>query len=159
MSIYDFKAIDIKGNERSLSEFKGKSLLIVNTASKCGFTPQYEGLQDLYNKYQGKLEILAFPCNQFGKQEPGSAQDIQSFCDLTFKTTFPLFEKIDVNGEDTHPLYKFLKNELPGVLGSQKIKWNFTKFLIDAQGNPVKRYAPIDKPESIEDDIVKSFSK
>ncbi|MGI4993037.1 glutathione peroxidase [Halobacteriovorax sp. GFR7] len=157
MSIYDYKAVDIRGNERSLSEFKGKSLLIVNTASKCGFTPQYEGLQKLYDKYQGKLEILAFPCNQFGKQEPGSSEDIQSFCDLTFKTSFPLFEKIDVNGDTTHPLYQYLKDELPGLLGSKKIKWNFTKFLIDSEGKPVKRYAPIDKPESLEKDIEKSF--
>ncbi len=157
MSIYDYKAVDIRGNERSLSEFKGKSLLIVNTASKCGFTPQYEGLQQLYDKYQGKLEILAFPCNQFGKQEPGSSEDIQSFCDLTFKTSFPLFEKVDVNGDTTHPLFKYLKDELPGLLGSKKIKWNFTKFLIDHNGKPVKRYAPIDKPESLEKDIEASF--
>ncbi|AYF44378.1 MULTISPECIES: glutathione peroxidase [Halobacteriovorax] len=157
MSIYDYKAIDIKGNERSLSEFKGKSLLIVNTASKCGFTPQYEGLQKIYDKYKDKLEVLAFPCNQFGKQEPGNSEDIQSFCDLTFKTSFPLFEKVEVNGENTHPLFQYLKSELPGLLGSKKIKWNFTKFLIDSEGNPVKRYAPIDKPESIENDIKKSF--
>lgn len=157
MSIYEYKALDIRGNERSLSEFKGKSILVVNTASKCGFTPQYEGLQNLYKKYEGKLEILAFPCNQFGKQEPGNSEEIQSFCDLTFKTSFPLFEKIDVNGENTHPLFKYLKSELPGILGSEKVKWNFTKFLIDSEGNPVKRYAPVDKPESLEKDIEKSF--
>ncbi|EPZ51192.1 glutathione peroxidase [Bacteriovorax sp. BAL6_X] len=157
MSVYDYKAVDIRGNERSLTEFKGKSLLIVNTASKCGFTPQYEGLQKLYDKYQGKLEILAFPCNQFGKQEPGSSEDIQSFCDLTFKTSFPLFEKIDVNGDNTHPLYQYLKDELPGLLGSKNIKWNFTKFLVDSEGHPIKRYAPTDKPESLEKDIEKSF--
>ncbi len=157
MSIYDFKAVDIKGNERSLEEFKGKSLLIVNTASKCGFTPQYGDLQELYKKYEGKLEILAFPCNQFGAQEPGTAEDIQSFCDLTFHTSFPLFEKVDVNGSETHPLFKYLKEELPGILGSKKIKWNFTKFLIDSEGNPVKRYAPTDKPLSISKDIEATF--
>lgn len=157
MSIYDFKAKDIKGKDRSLSEFKGKSLLIVNTASKCGFTPQYAELQELYKKYEGKLEVLAFPCNQFGAQEPGTAEDIQSFCDLTFHTSFPIFEKVDVNGAETHPLFNYLKDSLPGILGTKKIKWNFTKFLIDSEGNPVKRYAPTDKPLSIVKDIEATF--
>lgn len=155
--IYDFKIKDIKGVERDFSQFKGKSLLIVNTASKCGFTPQYEGLQELYKKYEGKLEILAFPCNQFGSQEPGDSQEIASFCDLTFKTSFPIFEKIDVNGDNTHPLYDYLKTSLPGLLGTKQIKWNFTKFLIDANGNPVKRYAPTDAPLSLVKDIEASF--
>lgn len=153
MSIYDLKARNIKGEEVSFEEFKNKVLLIVNTASKCGFTPQYEGLENLYNKYKDDLVVLAFPCNQFGSQEPGSNEEIQQFCDLTFKTSFPLFDKIDVNGENTHEVYKYLKNELPGILGSKKIKWNFTKFLIDKKGNPVKRYAPTTKPESLEEEI------
>ncbi|EQC46150.1 glutathione peroxidase [Bacteriovorax sp. Seq25_V] len=157
MSIYDFNANDIKGKERSLSEFKGKSLLIVNTASKCGFTPQYAELQELYKRYEGKLEVLAFPCNQFGAQEPGTAEDIQSFCDLTFHTSFPIFEKVDVNGAETHPLFNYLKDSLPGILGTKKIKWNFTKFLIDSEGNPVKRYAPTDKPLSLVKDIEATF--
>jgi len=153
MSIYQYSAIDIKGNERKLEEFKGKPIIIVNTASKCGFTPQYKGLQELYDKYNGKIEILAFPCNQFGKQEPGDSKEIESFCDLQFNIKFPLFEKVDVNGENTHPIYKYLKDELPGLLGSKKIKWNFTKFLVDQNGKPIKRYAPQDKPEKIEEDL------
>lgn len=159
MSVYEYKALDIKGKERSLSEFSGKALLIVNTASKCGFTPQYGELEELYKKYDGKLEILAFPCNQFGSQEPGSEDQIAEFCDLTFKTTFPLFSKIDVNGKDTHPLYDYLKNSLPGILGSKSIKWNFTKFLVDTNGQPVKRYAPTDKPMAIIEDIEKVLKK
>ena len=158
MNIYDYKATDIRGNERSLSEFKGKSLLIVNTASKCGLTPQYKDLQELYEKYQDNLEILAFPCNQFGKQEPGKSEEIESFCDLSFKTSFPLFEKIDVNGDTTHPIFEYLKSQLPGLLGSKAIKWNFTKFLIDCEGKPIKRYAPTDNPMNFEKDIVASFN-
>ncbi|EQC44519.1 glutathione peroxidase [Bacteriovorax sp. BSW11_IV] len=152
-TVYEFKAIDIKGKERSLSEFEGKPLLIVNTASKCGFTPQYKELQDLYKNFEGKVEVLAFPCNQFGAQEPGESEEIQSFCDLTFNVTFPLFSKVDVNGDEAHPLYNFLKESLPGLLGSKAVKWNFTKFLVDKNGVPVKRYAPQVKPSEIFDDI------
>lgn len=152
-TVYEFKAIDIKGKERSLSEFEGKPLLIVNTASKCGFTPQYKELQELYKNFEGKVEVLAFPCNQFGAQEPGESEEIQSFCDLTFNVTFPLFSKVDVNGDEAHPLYNFLKDSLPGILGSKAVKWNFTKFLVDKKGVPVKRYAPQVKPSEIFDDI------
>lgn len=149
MKIYDFKANDIKGEEVELSQYKGKKILIVNTASACGFTPQYEGLENLYQANKDNLVILAFPCNQFGAQEKGSNEEIQQFCDLRFKTTFPLFSKIDVNGENTHPLFAYIKEALPGLMGSKKIKWNFTKFLFDSDGKPVKRYAPTDTPEKI----------
>ena len=156
MNVYQFDAKNIKGKNKSLSEYEGKTLFIVNTDSKCGFTPQYQGLEELYTKYKGQnFEVLAFPCNQFGAQEPGSAEEIQSFCDLTFKTSFPLFDKVDVNGDNAHELFKYLKEKCPGLLGSKKIKWNFTKFLVDKSGNPVKRYAPTDKPESIAPDIEK----
>ncbi len=156
MSIYDYKAKDVNGKEVELSDYKGKVVLVVNTASDCGFTPQYEGLQDLYKKYKDDgLEILAFPCNQFGGQEKGDEGAIKEFCDLRFNISFPLFSKIEVNGENTHPLYDYLKNEKKGLLGSTKIKWNFTKFLIDKDGNPVDRFAPTTKPESMEDDIKK----
>lgn len=156
MSIYDYKAKDVNGKEVKLSDYKGKVLLVVNTASDCGFTPQYEGLQNLYNKYKDDgLEILAFPCNQFGGQEKGDEAKIKEFCDLRFNITFPLFSKIEVNGDNTHPLYDYLKNEKKGLLGSTKIKWNFTKFLIDKDGNPIDRFAPTTKPESMEDDIKK----
>lgn len=159
MSVYDFKAKDIKGNERSLEEFRGKPLIIVNTASKCGFTPQYKDLQELYKKHEGEVEVLAFPCNQFGKQEPGEAEEIQQFCDLQFNVTFPIFDKIDVNGDDAHPLYEYLKEKQPGLLGSKPIKWNFTKFLVDGNGEPVKRYAPQDKPQKIEEDLLDLLGK
>lgn len=156
MSIYEYKAKDVNGKEVELSDYKGKVVLVVNTASDCGFTPQYEGLQDLYKKYKDDgLEILAFPCNQFGGQEKGDESKIKEFCDLRFNISFTLFSKIEVNGENTHPLYNFLKNEKKGLLGSTKIKWNFTKFLIDKDGNPVDRFAPTTKPESMEDDIKK----
>lgn len=156
MSIYDYKVKDIKGEEKPLSNYKDKALLIVNTASKCGFTPQYEGLEVIYKELKDRgFEILAFPCNQFGSQEPGSEEEIASFCDLNFKTSFPLFSKIDVNGADEAPLYGYLKSEAPGLLGSKKIKWNFTKFLVDKNGKVLKRYAPQDKPEKIKDDILK----
>lgn len=156
MSIYQFQANTIKGEQLPLSQYEGKALLIVNTASKCGFTPQYKGLEELYAKYKDKgFEVLAFPCNQFGGQEPGSSEDIQSFCDLTYKTSFPLFEKVDVNGDNAHELFKYLKEKCPGLLGTKKIKWNFTKFLIDKNGEPIKRYAPTDKPETIAPDIEK----
>jgi len=153
MGIHHFKAVDISGVERELSEFKDKVVVVVNTASKCGFTPQYEGLQELYKKYDGKVEVLAFPCNQFGGQEPGDSNEIAEFCNLKFNVSFPVFEKVEVNGENTHPLYEYLKKEKPGLLGSEKIKWNFTKFLIGKDGEPVKRYAPQAKPSDLEDDI------
>ena len=153
-SIYDFTCKDSSGNEISLSDYRGKTLLIVNTASKCGFTPQYDGLQSLQDQYDSeKFSVLAFPCNQFGGQEPGTDNEIQDFCSLNFNTTFPVFSKIDVNGENAHPLYKFLCSEKKGVLGSEKIKWNFTKFLINRDGNPIARYASTTTPDKISRDI------
>jgi len=157
---YDFKANTITGEEISMSKYKGKILLIVNVASECGFTPQYEGLETLYQTYKKEgFEILAFPCNQFGGQEPGTPEQIQNFCTTKFNTTFPLFEKIDVNGDNTHPLYVFLKNEAPGFLGTEVIKWNFTKFLIDKNGNVVTRYGSSTKPKEISKDIEKELQK
>jgi glutathione peroxidase len=154
MSIYDHKVLNNLKKEVSLSDYTDKVLLIVNTASKCGFTPQYAGLQELYTKYKDQgLEILAFPCNQFGAQEPGDNEEIKSFCDLQFNISFPLMDKVDVNGDDTHPLYKELKESAPGLLGSKKVKWNFTKFLVGKNGESIKRYAPQSKPESLESDI------
>lgn len=139
-----------------LSQFKGKTMLIVNTASMCGFTPQYKGLQETYVKYKDKgLEVLAFPCNQFGEQEPGADSDIKLFCERTFQTTFPIFSKIEVNGPNTDPLYQHLKTKSPGFLGFKNIKWNFTKFLVDKNGKVIKRYAPMTKPEDIQADIEK----
>ncbi|MCB1837008.1 MAG: glutathione peroxidase [Alcanivoracaceae bacterium] len=154
-TVYDFSAKRLNGDDVSLEQYKGKVLLIVNTASKCGFTPQYKGLQALYDKHQGKLEILGFPCNQFGKQEPGGESEISEFCELNYGVSFPMFGKIDVNGDDAHPLYKHLKQEAPGILGSKSIKWNFTKFLVNKDGKVVKRYAPTDTPEAIEKDIAR----
>lgn len=155
MSIYDFIAKDIHGTEISLSKYKGKVLLIVNTATGCGFTPQYEGLQTLYEKYQSKgLEILDFPCNQFGNQAPGTEAEIVSFCQLNYNVTFPQFAKIEVNGEGEHPLYTYLKKQKGGFLGS-KIKWNFTKFLVDRNGNVIARFASTVTPEKIEAQIEK----
>ncbi|MGX5174503.1 glutathione peroxidase [Aliikangiella sp. IMCC44653] len=154
-SIYEFEVKDINNQLVPLSNYKGKTLLIVNTASKCGFTPQYKGLEALQSKHQASgLEVLGFPCNQFGKQEPGDNQEIASFCDLTYKVTFPLFAKVDVNGDNADPLYNYLKSEAKGILGSKSIKWNFTKFLVNKEGQVVKRYAPTDKPETIEKDIL-----
>lgn len=154
MSLYDIKAKLSDGKEISLEDYKGKTLLVVNTASACGFTPQYAGLQELYEKHKDQgFEVLAFPCNQFGKQEPGSNSEIKDFCDLKFNISFPLFEKVDVNGDGAHPLFQYLKEQLPGLMGSKAIKWNFTKFLINKEGRPVKRYAPKDAPASIEGDI------
>ncbi|PIK15063.1 glutathione peroxidase [Halobacteriovorax sp. JY17] len=156
MSVYDYKVKNNKKEEVELSNYKDKVLLVVNTASKCGFTPQYAGLEELYKKYKDQgFEVLAFPCNQFGSQEPGSNEEIASFCDLQFNISFPLFDKIDVNGSDTHPLYEYLKNQAPGLLGSKKIKWNFTKFLISKDGEMITRFAPTSKPESLESDIKK----
>lgn len=153
---YDFSAKNIQGEEVSMSHYKGKVLLIVNVASKCGFTPQYEGLEKLYQDYKGQgLEILGFPCNQFGKQEPGTPEEIKNFCKINFGVTFPLFAKIDVNGDGTHPLYVYLKEQAPGFLGTEAIKWNFTKFLIDKKGTVVERYGSSTKPEKIAGDIEK----
>jgi glutathione peroxidase len=154
MGIHDISARRIDGTERDLSEFRGKVLLVVNVASRCGFTPQYTGLEALHRRYGERgLAVLGFPCNQFGSQEPGTEAEIGSFCSTTYEVTFPLFAKVDVNGADAHPLYQFLKSARPGVLGTEAIKWNFTKFLVDRQGNVVKRFAPNDKPEDISSDI------
>ena len=152
MSVHDFTMTAIDGTKRSLQYYAGKVLLIVNTASACGLTPQYEGLEALY-KANPDLVILGFPCNQFGEQEQGDSEEIKSFCDLRFNIKFPLFEKIEVNGDGAHPLYKYLTHEKPGVLGTEAIKWNFTKFLIGRDGEPVRRYAPTTTPEEIEADI------
>lgn len=152
--IYDIEVTTIKGETKTLSEFAGKVLLIVNTASKCGFTPQFKGLEELYEKHKDQgLEILGFPCNQFLKQDPGSEAQISEFCELNYGVTFPMFSKIEVNGPNTHPLYEFLKSQAKGLLGSEKIKWNFTKFLVDAEGKVLKRYAPNTEPKDIESDI------
>lgn len=153
MSIYDVTAKDVYGKEHRLSDYKGKVLLVVNTATHCGFTPQYTALQNLYEQYKDRgFVILDFPCDQFGKQAPGTSQEVHQACVARFAITFPQFEKIDVNGDHAHPLFVYLKKALPGMMG-EAIKWNFTKFLIDRQGNPVKRYAPQTTPESIEEDI------
>jgi len=155
MTIYDFKVRNAKGEEVSMADYKGKVLLIVNTATGCGFTPQYEGLQKLYDKYKDMgLEILDFPCNQFGHQAPGTEEEIQEFCTLKYKTTFPLFAKVEVNGKNEEPLFRYLKSQEGGFLGDD-IKWNFTKFLVTRDGIVVGRYAPITKPENIEGDILK----
>ena len=150
---YDFSATDIDGQPRDLSEYAGKALLIVNVASKCGFTPQYTGLEKLWQDYRDRgLVVLGFPCDQFGHQEPGDEAEIKNFCSLNYDVDFPLFSKIDVNGKNTHPLYKWLKDEKGGMLGSA-IKWNFTKFLVGRDGKVRKRYAPTDTPESLSKDI------
>lgn len=153
MSLHDLKATRNDGKEEGLDSYKGKVLLVVNTASQCGFTPQYKGLQELYTKHREKgFEVLGFPCDQFGHQEPGSDEEIHSFCERNFGVTFPLFKKIEVNGDNTHPVFEYLKKNAPGLLG-QRIKWNFTKFLVDGQGKVIKRYAPTTTPEKIESDI------
>ncbi|MCR4619058.1 MAG: glutathione peroxidase [Lachnospiraceae bacterium] len=155
MSLYDFTVKDNKGNDVSLSEYKGKVLLVVNTATKCGLTPQYEGLENLYEKYHEQgFEILDFPCNQFAFQAPGSAEKIDSFCTLNYNTKFPRFEKIKVNGKDTAPVYKYLKEQKPG-----RITWNFAKFLIDKEGNVVGRFAPSQKPETLVNSIEEQLNK
>ncbi|WP_244813660.1 glutathione peroxidase [Caballeronia sp. Lep1P3] len=155
-SIYGFTAETLDGATVGLDAYRGKVLLIVNTASECGFTPQYKGLQELYTLYAARgFEVLGFPCNQFGKQEPGDAAQIGSFCETNYGVSFPMFAKIDVNGPKAHPLFKYLTQSQPGVLGLEAIKWNFTKFLIDRDGRIVKRYAPITKPDSIADDVEK----
>lgn len=154
-SVYDFTVKDINGKDVSLSQYKGKFLLIVNVASKCGFTPQYKGLEELYRELGSQVEVLGFPCNQFGHQEPGDENEIKNFCSLSYDVSFPLFGKVDVNGSEAAPLYNFLKSEKKGFLGTGVIKWNFTKFLVNRDGQVVKRYAPTDKPEDIKADITK----
>lgn len=155
MMIYDFKVQDAEGKTITLEEYRGKVLLIVNTATGCGFTPQYEGLQELYEKYQDRgLEILDFPCNQFGNQAPGTEEEIEDFCQSRYGVTFKMFKKICVNGEQEEPLYTYLKSKKGGVFGSN-IKWNFTKFLVDAEGNVVERFAPTTTPEKLEEKICK----
>ncbi len=155
-SIYDFSAKTLDGKEKSLAAFRGEVLLIVNTASKCGFTPQYEGLEALYQKYHGKgFDILGFPCNQFGGQEPGDETEIGQFCALNYGVSFPMFAKIEVNGDGAHPLYQFLKRAQKGFAGTQAIKWNFTKFLIDRQGTVVARFAPLVKPAEIDPEVAR----
>lgn len=154
MGVYDFEAKTIDGSSQSLSAYKGKTLLVVNVASKCGFTPQYKGLEALYREYKDKgLVILGFPCDQFGHQEPGDENEIKNFCSLNYDVSFPMFAKVKVNGDDAHPLYAYLKNEQGGLLGMDFIKWNFTKFLVDKTGKVVKRYAPTDTPAAIGKDI------
>ena len=151
---YDFSAKTIDGKDQSLAEYKGKAMLVVNTASKCGFTPQYTGLEKLWKKYQDQgLVVLGFPCDQFGHQEPGDEEEIRNFCSLSYDVSFPLYSKIEVNGANAHPLYKWLKAEKSGLLGLDGIKWNFTKFLVDKNGKVIKRYAPTDTPEKIEKDL------
>ncbi|RKQ30884.1 glutathione peroxidase [Oceanobacillus halophilus] len=155
MSIYKFSATTIDGEEKSFEAYKGKVLLIVNTASKCGFTPQFEGLEKLYEKYKDQgLEVLGFPCNQFGSQDPGTEEEIASFCQKNYGVNFQMFSKIDVNGDHAHPLFKYLTTQAKGLL-SEKIKWNFTKFLVDRNGDVINRFAPQTKPESLEKDIEK----
>jgi glutathione peroxidase len=156
MSVHDFSVKKPDGSDQKLVDFKGGPILIVNTASKCGFTPQYQGLEALQRSYGPRgLTVIGFPCNQFGAQEPGDAEEIKNFCSLTYDVTFPLMAKIEVNGDKADPLYDYLKAEKPGVLGTKGIKWNFTKFLIDKDGKVVARYAPTDKPESLAKDIEK----
>ncbi len=153
-SFYDFKANDINGKEVSMSSYEGKVVLIVNVASGCGFTPQYEGLQKLYDEHKEKgLEILAFPCNQFGEQEKGDGEEIKNFCEKNYSITFPIFEKVEVNGNDAHPIFKFIKEQKKGFMGTESIKWNFSKFLLSKNGEVIKRYGSLDVPENLEEDI------
>jgi glutathione peroxidase len=153
-SVLDFSATAIDGSKRELAGYAGSVLLIVNVASRCGFTPQYEGLQELYQRYHARgFEVLGFPCNQFGSQEPGDEAEIVGFCATNYSVTFPMFAKIDVNGAAAHPLYRYLTSTMPGVLGIESIKWNFTKFLVDARGHPVRRYAPTTAPAAIGTEI------
>lgn len=155
MSIFDFQVRSLDGSERTLNEYAGKVMLIVNVASRCGFTPQYAGLEALYRKHKDAgLVVLGFPCNQFGAQEPGTEAEIQTFCSTTYGVSFPMFAKIEVNGANAHALYRHLKSEKPGLLGTEAIKWNFTKFLVNRQGDVVGRYGSNDKPEDLESDIV-----
>ena len=158
-TVYDFQAKDISGKDIALSAFKGKVMLVVNTASKCGFTPQFGGLEALHSAYAAKgLVVLGFPCNQFGSQDPGSDSEIAGFCQMNYGVSFPMMSKIDVNGPAAHPLYKWLAAEAPGLLGSKAIKWNFTKFLVGKDGQVIKRYAPLDKPAHMEKDILMALA-
>lgn len=159
-SIYDFSVKSIDGKDVKMSDYKGKVLLIVNVASKCGFTPQYKGLEELYRKYQKDgLVVMGFPCNQFAGQEPGSNEEIKTFCKTNYDVTFPMFDKIDVNGDNTAPLYQYLKEQAPGILSTKDIKWNFTKFLIDKNGKVIERFAPATTPESIDEHIARLLKK
>jgi glutathione peroxidase len=159
-TIYDYSARTLSGAEQSLSDYRGKVLLVVNVASECGFTPQYAGLEALQQRHAAEgFDVLGFPCNQFGSQEPGDEAQIRQFCDTRFAVTFPMFAKVEVNGPNTHPLYAHLKSSEPGLLGTEGIKWNFTKFLVGRDGKVIKRYAPATKPEAIEADIVKALSR
>lgn len=156
MSLPNIELQTLGGQQQSLSDYAGKTLLVVNVASKCGFTPQYQGLEALHRKYQDRgVVVMGFPCDQFGHQEPGNEVEIQQFCSLTYDVSFPMFAKVDVNGPNTHPLYRELKRAAPGLLGTEGIKWNFTKFLIDPQGQVVKRYAPTTTPAAIEQDLAR----
>ncbi|MEK4853829.1 glutathione peroxidase [Paenibacillus sp. FSL H7-0756] len=156
MNVHDFEANTLRGQEESLSKYKGKVLLVVNTASKCGLTPQYKGLQEVYDKFKDRgFEVLGFPSNQFAGQEPGESEDIAEFCEINYGVSFPMYEKINVKGADAHPLFKYLTKEAPGLLGSKSIKWNFTKFLVDQEGRVLKRFAPQTTPDQIEEDIEK----
>jgi glutathione peroxidase len=156
MSIEHFSVQTIRGEEKSMAGYKGNVLLIVNTASKCGFTPQYKELQEMYDEYKDKgFEILGFPCNQFGRQEPGTESEIEQFCELNYGVTFPMFAKVDVNGANAHPLFVYLKEKAPGLFGTKAIKWNFTKFLVDRNGNVVRRFAPQTKPSELKEEIEK----
>jgi glutathione peroxidase len=154
VTVHDYSARTIDGEDRKLSDYKGQVMVIVNTASKCGFTPQYKGLEKMFRDYRDRgLVVLGFPCDQFGHQEPGDDNEIKKFCSLNYEVSFPMFSKVDVNGDHAHPLYKYLKDEAPGLLGSRAIKWNFTKFLVDRKGDVVKRYAPNAAPEELAPDI------
>ena len=158
-AIYDFEAQQIDGQSVPLSQFKGKAMLIVNTASACGFTPQFAGLEELHKEYGGKgLVVLGFPCNQFGSQDPGSNDEISQFCQLNYGVSFPMMAKVDVNGSGAHPLYQWLTKEAPGLLGTKGIKWNFTKFLVGKDGRVLKRYSPQDEPASLKKDIEKALA-
>jgi glutathione peroxidase len=158
-TIYDFTAKSISGKDTSLIDFKGQVMLIVNTASKCGFTPQFGGLEELHKTYAGKgLAVLGFPCNQFGSQDPGADGEIAEFCQVNYGVSFPMMSKVDVNGPSAHPLYKWLSAEAPGLLGSKSIKWNFTKFLVGKDGQVIKRYAPTDKPADLAKDVEAALS-
>lgn len=159
-TVHDFSACTIDGKEKKLADYRGQVLLVVNVASECGFTPQYAGLEALQRKFKGRgFSVLGFPCNQFGGQEPGDEAEIKTFCETKYDVTFPLFAKIDVNGDDTHPLYRYLKAAEPGLLGSEAIKWNFTKFLVGKDGKVVKRYASTTKPEALEEAIAAELAR
>lgn len=160
MTFYDFEAQKLNGKCVSMEEYRGKTVVVVNTASKCGLTPQYEGLENLYQKHKDEgLVILGFPCNQFANQESGSSEEIEEFCQINYGVSFPMFEKVEVNGKNAHPIFKYLKSKLSGGLLGSKIKWNFTKFVLDKEGNPVKRFAPTTTPEKMEKIILETLKK